>query len=63
MSAPREAAFCSAFCRRSATSMLPWASQATATTRKPAMTALAGFVPWAETGMRHTSRWTSPRLW
>ncbi len=42
--------------------MLPWASQATATTRKPAITALAGFVPWAETGMRHTSRWASPRL-
>ena len=36
--------------------MLPLASQATATTRKPAVTALAGFVPWAETGIRHTSR-------
>ena len=42
--------------------MLPWASQATATTLKPAITALAGFVPWAETGMRQTSRWASPRL-
>ena len=36
--------------------MLPLASQATATTLKPAMTALAGLVPWAETGIRHTLR-------
>ena len=38
------------FGRRSATSMLPFASHATATTFIPAMTALAGFVPCAEVG-------------
>ena len=27
----------------------------------PAITALAGFVPWAEVGMRQTVRWLSPR--
>merc|ERR1719353_129926 len=27
---------------------------------RPAMTADAGFVPWADTGMRHTLRWPSP---
>ena len=42
--------------------MLPWSSQATTTTLKPAITALAGLVPCAETGMRQTSRWPSPRL-
>ena len=30
--------------------MLPFSSQATTTTSMPAMTALAGLVPWAETG-------------
>ena len=34
--------------------MLPWASQATGTTLKPAITALAGLVPCAETGIRQT---------
>ena len=47
--------------RRSARSTLPASSQRTATTRKPAITALAGLVPWAETGIRHTSRCASPR--
>merc|ERR1719213_55246 len=27
---------------------------------RPAMTADAGFVPWADTGMRQTLRWPSP---
>ncbi len=27
----------------------------------PAITALAGFVPWALLGIKHTSRWLSPR--
>ena len=43
-------------------SMLPWASQPTTTTRMPAMTALAGLVPWAEEGIRQTSRAWSSRL-
>ncbi len=38
------------------------ASQATATTFMPAITADAGFVPWAETGIRQTSRSCSPRV-
>ncbi len=37
-------------------SMLPLASQATGTTFMPAMTALAGLVPCAETGMRQMRR-------
>ena len=41
--------------------MLPRSSHATATTWQPAITALAGFVPCAETGMRHTSRCAWPR--
>ena len=42
--------------------MLPLASQATTTTFSPAMTALAGFVPWAECGIRQTFRCPSPAL-
>ena len=30
-------------------------------TFQPAMWAEAGLVPWAEVGMRQTSRWASPR--
>ncbi len=41
--------------------MLPFASEATTTTRRPAFTALAALVPWAELGTRHTSREDSPR--
>ena len=26
-------------------------------------TADAAFVPWADAGIKHTSRWVSPRLW
>ena len=47
--------------RKSPISMLPLASHATGTTFIPAITALAGFVPCAETGMRHTRRPSSPR--
>ena len=43
--------------------MFPFSSQATTTTVKPAVTALAGLVPWALTGMRQTSREVSPRRW
>jgi len=53
--------FASAFARRSATSMFPFASVFTTTTFIPAITALAGFVPCADCGMRHTSRCVSPR--
>ena len=41
---------------RSSTSTLPSSSQATTTTRIPAMTAEAALVPWAEEGMRQTRR-------
>ncbi len=41
--------------------MLPCSSQATMTTRMPAMAALAGLVPCADCGMRATSRCASPR--
>jgi hypothetical protein len=34
----------------------------TMTTFMPAMTADAAFVPCADPGMRHTVRWSSPRL-
>ncbi len=40
---------------------LPASSQATTTTRIPAITADAALVPWAEDGMRQTSRSLSPR--
>ena len=40
---------------------LPASSQATTTTRIPAITADAAFVPCAEDGMRQTSRSVSPR--
>ena len=40
--------------------MLPSASQATTTTRMPAITALAAFVPCALDGIRHTSRSAAP---
>ena len=52
----------SALARRSSTSTLPSASHPTTTTCIPAMCALAGFVPWAEAGMRQMSRDPSPRL-
>ena len=43
-------------------STLPLPSQATTTTRMPAICADAGFVPCADAGMRQTLRWPSPRL-
>ena len=46
---------------RSARSTLPCSSQATTTTRIPASTAEAALVPWAEDGIRQTSRCSSPR--
>ncbi len=51
-----------AFASRSTRSTLPPASHSTITTRMPASAALAGLVPWAEEGIRQTSRWSSPRL-
>lgn len=39
---------------------LPLASVDTVTIFMPAMTALAGLVPWADTGMMQMSRWPSP---
>jgi len=50
-----------AFVFRSITSTLPLGAVPTTTTRKPAMMALAGFVPCADAGMSTTSRWPSPR--
>ena len=52
----------SALARRSARSTLPSSSQATTCTVIPAITALAGLVPWAELGIRQTCRPPSPRL-
>lgn len=44
--------------------MLPYLSHPTTTTFIPAMTALAGLVPWAEEGMMQTLRCPWPRdLW
>ena len=42
-------------------SMAPSKPHVTTATRKPASTALAAFVPWAEEGIRQTSRPASPR--
>ena len=61
MSAASVSRCCAALARRSATSTLPSSSLATGTTRIPAITALAGLVPWADIGMRQVVRWTSPR--
>ena len=61
MSAARSALCSVTFASRSATSTLPASSHATTTTRMPAMTADAALVPWADDGMRHTSRCASPR--
>ena len=56
MIAASRSACWSTLARRSARSTLPASSQATTTTRMPAMTALAAFVPCAELGIRQTSR-------
>ena len=59
IAASRSACWSTLACR-SATSTLPASSQATTTTRMPAMTALAALVPCAELGIRQTSRWLVP---
>ena len=41
----------------------PGASLFTGTTCMPAITALAGLVPWADCGIRQMVRWVSPRAW
>ena len=61
MSAARVARWAAALSRRSATSMSPCGSVRTGTTSSPAITALAGLVPWAEVGIRHVVRCPSPR--
>ncbi len=61
MSAASCFAFCSALAFKSATSMFPCASVFTTTTDIPAITALAGFVPCADCGIRHTFRRPSLR--
>ena len=43
--------------------MLPALSHLTATTRMPASTAEAGFVPCADVGIKHTSRSLPPFAW
>ena len=60
MSAARSAACSCAFVLRSSKSTLPSSSQATTTTRMPAIAALAALVPCADDGMRHTARVASP---
>ena len=60
--AARLPAWRAAFARKSATSMLPAASQRTGITFIPAIAALAGLVPCADCGIRHTLRHASPRL-
>ena len=54
MIAARRSPTCSSLAPRSSTSTLPLASVATTTTCRPAITALAAFVPWALDGMRQT---------
>jgi hypothetical protein len=61
ITAARRSEWASAFAFRSARSMFPSSSHFTTCTFIPAMTAEAGFVPWAEEGMRQTSRCASPR--
>jgi hypothetical protein len=64
ISAPSLSLCVSAFSLRSAMSTLPPSSVFTTTTSMPAMTALAGFVPCADLGIRHTVLCPSPlALW
>src|SRR3989454_6713355 len=60
MSAASEPLCSAALARRSARSMLPRASDCTGTTRRPAITALAGFGPCADVGTRQVVRCPSP---
>src|SRR3989304_3350614 len=48
-------------CERNSRSVFPCAAEGTLTASKPAMAAVAGFVPWAESGTRTLRRWVSPR--
>ena len=49
--------------RSASRSQLPRASEGMVTTSKPAITAVAGLVPWAESGTRILVRPVSPSLW
>ncbi len=61
MIAARSSACWAILALRSSRSISPWSPLVfTTTTRSPAMTALAAFVPWAEAGMRQTLRWSWP---
>ena len=51
----------SSLARRSPTSTAPSAPHLTTLTRNPASTALAAFVPWADSGIRQVSRSGWPR--
>src|SRR5438046_5481152 len=61
MSAASVSLCSAALARRSPRSMLPLASACTGTTRSPAITALAGFVPCADVGIKQVVRCPSPR--
>src|ERR1043166_8520602 len=61
MRVARSFACASAFARRSARLISPSFNVATETTLRPAITALAGFVPCAEVGIKQTLRCASPR--
>src|SRR3546814_6325545 len=61
MIAARRSACFAALARMSSTSTLPLASQRVTTTVMPHICAEAGLVPCADSGIRHTSRWPSPR--
>ena len=60
MSAERLSLLASAAFFSSAMLMFPFESVPTDTIFIPHMAALAGLVPCADSGMRHTSRWWSP---
>mmetsp|Transcript_14860 Transcript_14860/g.59554 ORF Transcript_14860/g.59554 Transcript_14860/m.59554 type:complete len:233 (+) Transcript_14860:2768-3466(+) len=60
MMAASRSAYLSHLSAKSSKSTFPAASDFTVTTLSPAMTAEAGFVPCAETGMRQTSRCSPP---
>ncbi len=60
MIAASVSACCSHFARRSSGSTEPSSAAFTTTTFIPAMTAEAALVPWADDGIRQTSRCRSP---
>ena len=57
---PSVSLYCAALRLKSATSMYPFASHFTTTTSNPAIVQLAGFVPCADCGTRHTLRCPCP---